>query len=338
MKFSYFVLFLSAVFLLSCGQDDRNWDVDTKPLTEKVTIIDIRKDYYSAMPISEFRQKYPFFLNPEEADSVYDTLRKDKIELQINDEITKVVSKINLEKELTELFEHVQYYFPDFKTPKVYLVNSMAMAEINNDLLYTPILYNPQKNEISVSMECFLGTGNKLYADFGVERHLQKTMNADYLIPKISLELARNIVPIKKDDRTFLNKIIYNGKLMLVQDALLPKSKDYLKIGYTEQELNWSYENERNMWDYFVRNEYVYSDNEDLARRFLDLQSPFSKFFISDENEKSVDLQSPGGAGVWLGWQIVRKYANKNEDKKLVEILADIDYQKLFNESNYKPE
>jgi hypothetical protein len=42
--------------------------------------------------------------------------------------------------------------------------------------------------------------------------------------------------------------------------------------------------------------------------------------------------------GTWVGWQIVRKYMDRNPKVTLQELMADDDYQKIFNESKYKPE
>ena len=41
--------------------------------------------------------------------------------------------------------------------------------------------------------------------------------------------------------------------------------------------------------------------------------------------------------GVWMGWQIVRKYMKEHPDVTLQQLMADNDAQKILNQSKYKP-
>ena len=58
--------------------------------------------------------------------------------------------------------------------------------------------------------------------------------------------------------------------------------------------------------------------------------APFSKFYLEIDNE------SPGRVGAWIGWQIVRSYAENHPDVKLQDLLA-LDAKTLFEQSKYKP-
>jgi hypothetical protein len=46
--------------------------------------------------------------------------------------------------------------------------------------------------------------------------------------------------------------------------------------------------------------------------------------------------ESPGRAAVWLGWQIVKAYA-ENNNLKVKTLMNENDYQKILNKSEYKP-
>ena len=56
---------------------------------------------------------------------------------------------------------------------------------------------------------------------------------------------------------------------------------------------------------------------------------PFSKFYLE------VDKESPGGIGVWYGWQIVKSYAENNETD--LKTLLQTDNEEIFKRSKYKP-
>jgi uncharacterized protein YjaZ len=45
---------------------------------------------------------------------------------------------------------------------------------------------------------------------------------------------------------------------------------------------------------------------------------------------------SPGNIGQWLGWRIVQKYAEANDDADLQAILQT-PAKKIFEGSNYRP-
>ena len=119
------------------------------------------------------------------------------------------------------------------------------------------------------------------------------------------------------------------GKRYYIKDVLLPQTSDEIKISYTQEELNWVKENEQYIWQYFIENELLYSTQSSYVQRFI-TPAPFSKFYLEIDNE------SPGKVGQWLGWQIVRAYAQKYPEKSIQEILATPAKQ-LFTAANYKP-
>ena len=122
--------------------------------------------------------------------------------------------------------------------------------------------------------------------------------------------------------------MIYEGKKMYLLDAYLPSISDKEKIGFIKEKMNWTKLNESQIWKYFIEKDLLYSTNTKLNKRFLE-PAPFSKFYLSTDNS------SPGRIGVWLGWQIVRSYMQKN-DVSLPQLLQT-DATEIFKKSKYKP-
>jgi uncharacterized protein YjaZ len=51
---------------------------------------------------------------------------------------------------------------------------------------------------------------------------------------------------------------------------------------------------------------------------------------------QSLGPSSPGNIGQWIGWQIVKKFADKNSSMNVADILKT-DARKILEEAKYKP-
>ena len=129
-------------------------------------------------------------------------------------------------------------------------------------------------------------------------------------------------------NRTFIGKMIAEGKKLYLLDLYLPEKFDHLKIGYSKEKLNWAIANESQVWRYFIEHDMLYSTDTNLGKRFLQ-DAPFSKFYLSE------DSRSPGRIGQWMGWQIVRSFMEKNDVS--LQTFLETSEEKNFEKSNYKP-
>jgi len=113
---------------------------------------------------------------------------------------------------------------------------------------------------------------------------------------------------------------------LYVLDKLLPFTPDTLKIGYTKKQLEGCYANEANIWNLFLQNNFLYS-----------IEPAVNKNYMQD-GPKTEELgdASPGFIGLFVGWQIVKKYMKKNSNLSLGELM-EMDSRKIFEESKYKP-
>jgi hypothetical protein len=123
--------------------------------------------------------------------------------------------------------------------------------------------------------------------------------------------------------------MVYQGKLMTLQDAFLPNTPEYLKMNYTEKQYQWSVSNEANIWNYFVENNIIFGEDHRLEERFI-LQGPFSKFYTEIDNKSSPQV------GIFIGWQICKKYLQEKPETKLNDFLV-MDATAIFNDSEFKP-
>ena len=99
-------------------------------------------------------------------------------------------------------------------------------------------------------------------------------------------------------------------------------------IGINQENTNWLTENEYEMWEYFVKNNLIFSTDISLDKRFIH-DAPYSKFGLS------IDLESSPMVGKWIGYNIVKSYQKKyNVELKNLVTMNEYD---LYLKSNYSP-
>lgn len=321
--FKYFIISVVLISVFhSCKKESKNiWDVKIENPFPKVEITDISKEFYNpAVPLEQFKKDFPWFQGSV-PDADYSARRADSAEIKIYKEAIAKIDQNKLRENLSSLFAHIQYYFPDFKIPKVYLFSSdLQMAQ-------EPIFLEPKNNLLFIDITGFMGENNPNYK--GLELYFQKSMNPQNILPKVSETFAYLFLPKAGTQQKFLDQIIYEGKLLTLQDAFLPTEPDYLKINYTAKQYNWAKNNEENIWNFFVENNLVYSDDVRLSDRFLSV-GPFSKFYTEIDNESSPQI------GRFTGWQICKKYFKEKPETKLQDFLK-MDAQTIFNAAEYRP-
>jgi hypothetical protein len=68
--------------------------------------------------------------------------------------------------------------------------------------------------------------------------------------------------------------------------------------------------------------------NKNIEIRKYTQEAPFTADFSK---------QSPPRAIVWLGREIINEYMKNNPDIDFVRLMYETDYQKILNNSKYKP-
>lgn len=314
--------FIIVFALYSCKKEAKNqWNVEVKDPVEKVQITDISKEFYNPnVPLEQFKAQFPWFQGTV-PDADFVKRRSDAEEIKIYKEAIGKIDQNKLQKDLQELFSHIKYYFPKFKAPKVYLFSSVLQ------MVQDPVFYDSKENLLFIDVTGFMGENNPNYK--GLELYFQKSMNPQNIVPKVSQIFAENAVAATPDHQKFIDHLILNGKIMMLQDAFLPGFPDYLKMNYTQKQYDWAVANEANIWNYFVESNLIFGDDPRLVDRFIS-PGPFSKFYTEIDNESSPQI------GIFTGWQICKAYFKEKPETKLQDFLK-MDATTIFNQSGYKP-
>ncbi|MDV7140638.1 gliding motility lipoprotein GldB [Maribacter sp. TH_r10] len=316
MKKPFFLSLMLALTFMGCKNEDKIAEAVNKiPLQLKVSRFD--SEFAKATPadIPKLRKTYPYLFPAP--DSVWVAKLQDSLQIELRGEVMNEFSDFDAElTDIEMLFKYIKYYFPKSEVPTLITVTNDVDYE-NRIILADSLLL--------VGLDNYLGPDHKYYT--GMQKYIAAAMNRDFMVSDIANAFANKVVP-RPRGRTFLDQVIYYGKILYLKDKIMPFQSDSRKIGYSEDQLAWAHANEEPMWRYFIERELLYSTDNKLALRFLD-PAPFSKFGLELDNE------SPGRLGRYLGWQIIRSFMDRN-DVSLQQLL-NLSAEEIFKKSNYKP-
>ena len=328
-KLIYFIfLFL---FIASCiNENSRSLGFDVSEIDiGDFKILRYEQDLFKINPdkvkqgLQAIQEKYQVFLAADLTDSTNINQIRDFI---TNPELIQAYQTIKLKFpdlnsiniELEEALKYYKFYFPDQQTPSVYTYISGFQYE------YPVQISN---HTMVIGLDLYLGSNYQTYHQMGIPVYKTDRMNPDYISVDCMKEIAGQLLPPPPSATTFLDEIIYYGKIMYFLDATLPNKEAHFKIGYGPEKLNWCIENESNLWAFIIDNQILFSSDYEIIRKFIS-DGPFTAAFSKE---------SPARIGVWFGWQIVKSYMNHNPEITLPELFADTDSKSIFSKSKFKP-
>jgi hypothetical protein len=223
---------------------------------------------------------------------------------------------LELKQELSVAFGNMKFYYPDFQVPKIETI----ISGMENDFYLSDSL-------IVIGLDFFLGKGAKYRPN--MYEYLLRRYEKEFIVPSIMLVYGIDGRYNETDlaDRTVLADMIAYGKAYYFAKHMLPCTPDSVLMGYTAEEIAGARANQDKIWKKMVEDEAFYSTSQQMKQRYI------------GERPKTYELgdKAPGRLGPWMGWQIVNKYAERNSDLTLPQIMKVKDAKLIFTESKYKP-
>ncbi|WP_426429375.1 gliding motility lipoprotein GldB [Winogradskyella sp. HB-48] len=318
MSLRIFILLLLSLVLVSCDEDSK---VEEEISKIEVDFIVERFDkaYAEATPsdLLKLKQAYPFLFSKHVPDSIWIDRINDTLQDQLLAEVIKVYPDFKaVKKDFEGLFQHLKYYDKTFSVPRV--VTLTNDVDYRNKTIVTDSL-------LLIALDNFLGEDHEFYQN--IPRYLAKNMQKDQIVSEVAEAYAKKYI-FQPNRKRFIDEMIYHGKLLYFKDVMIPFKSDAEKIGYTEQELKWAEANESPIWSYFIEKELLFSTDSKLPSRFI-ADAPYSKFYLELDNE------SPGRLGQYIGWQIVKAYAEATDENVLT--ILEKEPEEIFNKAKFKP-
>jgi hypothetical protein len=151
---------------------------------------------------------------------------------------------------LTRAFSLFHHYFPEKRVPAVFTYISGLDYE-------NPVRY--LDSVLIIALDMYLGKDCKFYKALQVPVYKSLSFSKEYLAADCMKQVAFSMLPDIKKDKTLLDWMIAQGKLLYFADATLPGTADEIKIAYTPEQIEWCRKNAGNIWSFFVANKLFYN-------------------------------------------------------------------------------
>ncbi len=214
-----------------------------------------------------------------------------KFEKKISEKFPDLMSRHRI---IISGFKNLKYHLPEAKIP-----TSIVYA----NTCFQSSAFSTQ-NEIIMGLERYLGQDEPLvqelpraiFYDWIKEGMDQKYFERDALCSWI----MSNVVDMSEGN--LAQNMVNWGKILYFTEASFPDLDDEIIIRYSAEDLKWANENEFSLWDYLVKEKMLFRINETESINMLS-PGPFTV---------GLPEKGPDRLGQYLGWQMVRKYMEKN--------------------------
>ena len=233
------------------------------------------------------------------------------------DSVVKIYPQIDfIEIELSDNFDRYSQFFPKRDLPKVVTYFSgFNYGVVTNDSI------------LAIGLDFFLGKDCSLYKRLNSPEYMRFFNQQEFIIPFCFEAIANKEFPDLSYGGDFLSQMINKGKIMYFLDEILIEYSDADILRYSQDQLDWCYKNEKNVWSYLIDNDILYTTDIRKFRSYIDY-APFAKGMPND---------SPGRIAYFIGWNIVNAYMVNNKNVSLNQLMNNSDYHNILQKSKYKP-
>lgn len=205
-------------------------------------------------------------------------------------------------RELEDAFKHLKYYYPETEIPNIiYYHSGFNFGVYSLD------------NSIGVGLDWFLGKEHKITQNLPFPVYRKQKMEPQYLTVNVIKDWSNKLLYQNIEGENLLETLVYYGKIMYLVDALMPEVPDSIKMNWNSNEINWCKENEFRIWKELASDQSTLYDTTPFEVQKWVIDGPFTS---------GLPQESPGMAGVWIGWQMLKDHHARNPETALNEILA----------------
>lgn len=220
-----------------------------------------------------------------------------------------------LRGQFARAFTNIKSAYPNFVAPKIQTV----ISGFENDVVLTDSV-------IVIGLDFFLGAGAKYKPN--LYDYMLRRYNKDFVAPSVMLLLgiSDKYNKVSEADNTALAEMVAYGKAYAFASYAMETTPDSVLIGYTAPEWDGVVFNEAKIWSKLVDNQVLYATGHMIKQKYIGERPTTAE----------ISAQCPGRIGMWVGWQIVKKYQDET-GKSLPELMGNPDAQAIFKEARYKP-
>jgi|TARA_R110000737_G_scaffold353495_1_gene406157 hypothetical protein len=207
----------------------------------------------------------------------------------------KFPNLIDRHRKIVKGFQNLKFHLSDVKIPK---------AIIYANTCFQSSAFSTQ-NEIVIGLERYLGKDEPLIQELprdifydwikeGMEdKYLERDAVCSWIMSNVVQMVEANLA----------ENMVNWGKIIYFTEAAFPDENEEIIIRYSAEDLKWAKENEFSLWSYLVKEKMLFRINETESINML-APGPFTI---------GLPEKGPDRLGQYLGWQMVRKYMEKND-------------------------
>ncbi|MEP0985971.1 gliding motility lipoprotein GldB [Ekhidna sp.] len=319
------LLMICIVFLASCANQQCRESVEPETVVLRVERLEQQLfQSESVAEVKDFLKIHPdfaqFFLHSDQypADSIlanrmFGLIQNPSIDTLFQESLGAFKNFDEVVETLESGLGRLKTYYTQAPSPFV----QTCVTGLYNDLFIS-------NEHIMIGMDFFIGP-DATYKPQQIPNYILERYTTEHLAASILQFISSQYISTSRGD-AMLNEMIDYGKSYYLLSKILPCTEEHILIGYSEEEWVDIYQNDAIIWANFVENELLYETNHTIKQKFLG-ERP---------NVYEIGDKCPGRIGRWLGWEIVKAYAEKS-GATVQQIMNESDANKIFNQSGYKP-
>ncbi|MDX1652691.1 MAG: hypothetical protein R3277_09370 [Brumimicrobium sp.] len=256
-------------------------------------------DFLYLYELGQNVRKFPDSVLPEDIRNFYQSEYIQRLE----EAKKSLFASLNPSKnKLTQGFRYLRFHFPDSPVPyHIFYINK----------LFSPV--HCSDSSISVGLENYLNPDHPIIKEIPSNKLFEwqkESMQFEFLERDVLLQWIQAHL-FEENDGNLAQHIVQAGKLLYVLNATLPNEEERIILRYGHQDLIWAEKNEKQVWDYLVKEQLLFQNNDRDKANFL------------NAGPKTVGLpdEAPDRLGQFLGYKMVKGYMTKNKEVSLQELL-----------------
>ena len=191
----YCALVLLGIVFFSCNDESKvEKEIEKIPINVEIIRFDKKFAAATAETLPKLKAEFPEFFPKQYNDSIWIEKLTDTLQTQLEAEVEKAFpNEEKLEIILVPLFQHIKYYFPNFKTPSV--VTTTSDVDYRNKVILSDSM-------LVIGLDNYLGADHRFYE--GIDKYISKEMKPSQIGPDVAETYARQYIkPTNK--ATFLS-------------------------------------------------------------------------------------------------------------------------------------
>ncbi len=338
------LLIAGFVFLMACNSSNLP---DVQHIEAPLSVERFEKDFFEidtmqiAQSLGQLGEKYPEFLPdflfgilgfaPEQDDASLTLLIKQFIRdyKPVYEDVSKTFRDMEPYRvAIQKGMKYVKYYFPAYELPDqlITFIGPMDAFFEGGTSLYGDII---TQSGLATGLQLHMGADYHIYhSEMGLSlypTYLSRRFAPEYIPVNALKNVVDDIYPGMRKNN-LIAQMVEKGKKLYLLDMFLPKTHDTLKLGYTERQWQGCVDNEGLIWNFFVKNNLLYTQETNIIKNYLN-EGP---------NTPELGEGSPGYIGLFIGRQIVKAFMKKYPETTIEELLTK-DAEEIFSLSKYKP-